>query len=49
MKNDHAPKSGGVEFFNIKKKCNFWKNSSLTILFISIDFSSLQFFSSFVF
>jgi hypothetical protein len=39
MKNDHAPKSGGAEFFNIKIG-NFWKKSSLTILFTSIDFSS---------
>ena len=44
MKNDHAPKSGGAEFFNIKIG-NFWKKSSLTILFTSIDFSSLHFFS----
>ena len=44
MKNDHAPKSGGVDFFNIKKG-SFWKKSSLTILFTSIDFSSLHLFS----
>jgi hypothetical protein len=26
MKNDHAPKSGGVDFFNIKKKAIFGKS-----------------------
>jgi hypothetical protein len=45
MKNDHAPKSGGADFLNIKKSGNFWKKSSLTILFTSIDFSSCHFFS----
>ena len=45
MKNDHAPKSGGADFLNFLKNAVFGKKSSLTILFTSIDFSSLHFFS----